>query len=169
MVLLNVEIGGHQLVVDGKIVGDGQAVIVAFALDQITSWVRIGADTVLLVRCLCNFALVDDHDKANAFMIIVWIVRDCNVARVWANPLVSVLVKLCCEELGSFVIRMALCLNLICIEISAVNSRYERIRTSSKFIRSFVEHVELDAEVLICIVCKQCKVWYVGSDSLLGR
>ena len=138
MVLLNVEIGGHQLVVDGKIVGDGQAVIVAFALDQITSWVRIGADTVLLVRCLCNLALIDDHDEADAFMIVVWIVRDCDVARIWADPLVSVLVKLCCEELGAFVVWVTLCLNLISIKISAVNCRYECVLLSSKLIGSFV-------------------------------
>ena len=85
-------------------------------------------------------------------MIVVWVILDCDVSRVWADPLVIVVIELNAVKFLALISRLILSLYLLSIEVPAIDSWYKSAGLIAKLERILVVGVELDSEVLPSVV-----------------
>ena len=66
VVLVHIEVGGHESIVDREVVCNGCTCVEIVAGGQNAAWVSVGRNAVHGVHLLRNCALVDNHDEAGA-------------------------------------------------------------------------------------------------------
>ena len=167
MVLIDVEVCRHHLVVDRKVACNLRAVFVAAACDQLTVRVSVGRYVLICISCLGNFALVYDHDKGSACVIVVWVILNCDVSRVWTDPLIIVVIELGAEKFFALVSRLILSLYLLSIEVPAIDRWHKSAGLIAKRKRLLVIGVELDSKVLLCVAREDAYAWNVSGYCLL--
>ena len=122
---------------------------------------------MLKVSSLGHFALVDNHDEGNSLMVLIRIIFNSDVPSVWTHPLVVEIVELSAEEFLALVAWLLLSLDLLCVEVLAVDSWQESARVITVGRARLVVHVELNAEILRRVVRKEREVWDVRRYRLL--